>query len=301
MRFLRNRVLTSIVAVMLLCAMGTSAQAGVVPWLWNFMFGPANAPLFPRAYAARRFGRPYAANYAYVPPAASWTPAVSYGSAGYAPAYAYSTYGCGTCTDYTASYAPAVVSYSPVVSYGTMASSDCCGVTTFEYSGYVTNSCGTVYNGVITDGTIVGGTVTDGTVVDKTKSEYEGDPPAVTDPPAIDDDRPAPGTGMGDDNGLNFEAPVNRGTIDPIDDIDAGTLFNGNKPVLDENAEEPPSTTAPGPDAKRIRTLPTTVSLKGELGRYTKLRRTVNRTRVSDAQRHLRWISVPSDGSRARL
>ncbi|MFK7821496.1 MAG: hypothetical protein AB8G99_22470 [Planctomycetaceae bacterium] len=316
MRYLRKRVLVASLSVILLCAMGTTAQAGVVPWVWNFFFGPPNAPLFAGRRLPARYCPPPAPAYAFAPPPVSWAPAPAYTpmaystpTVGYAPTVSYAPMtGCGTCTDGCGS---TITSAAPLVA------------SPFEYSGYITNSncCGTVGGVVgsqIIDGSVINGTITNDVVVDPATPEYERDredrsrrdsDPPVVDPP-VEPSRPAAGTGLGDDD-VDFRTPINRSpgsapAADPLDsDIDFDALGREtNKPVTDpaeagSGAPEAPSST--GPSAQLRRTVISTVSLDGSVGTDSQLRRTFTSARANKARRSFRWISVPGDGRKARL
>ena len=91
----RKWVLVSIVTVSLLSGTSSDAEAGIIPWMWNVLFGPpCGAP-----------GGGYGGAYRPVYPAYGYAPAQSYG---YAPT---------ACQ--TTAYAPPVMSYS-------MPMNDCC-------------------------------------------------------------------------------------------------------------------------------------------------------------------------------
>lgn len=293
MRLGKKRVLVTMVTLTLVCTTGTTAHAGVVPWLWNVFFGPANAPLFPRA-AARR---------------GAWYPPAYRGAYRAAPAY----YG-----GYTTSYAPGgflcgtpvcsnVCGYSdPVIGSSYLANSY---VTPFEYS--VSNGCGTISYPI--QGTVMdnGGYIGSGSVIESGLPVY--DPPQEKkDEEEGTTPRPPGGEGMSptkdddpDPDGYKFETPIDRSGRGLGDD--PGEMFETNKPVVpaetEEGADAPASKAPEEPQAKRVdRQVLATASLTDALGRDTQLGRSrvfTSALRSKKTRRSLRWISVPNDGKTA--
>lgn len=262
MRLSRNRLIVSFLALTLVCATTTTAQAGVFPWLWNVFFGPANAPLFPRMAARRAaFMNPGCCDNGFAPPAPGFAPN-AFSPVGFSPATAnfapsVNSFPAISYAPPPISYAPAAtvnyappVSYSPVVNYA----SGCCGGTTsapvtysdpivysgsvisdplawsgtivggsayapLEYSGYITNGCGTVSSVpdtsyLVSDQPTGEANNDDDSSSSSTPKSYEdsngayGAPGVGEGMPDDDDDRgnfkrPIPGAGLGgSDSGL---------------------------------------------------------------------------------------------------
>ncbi len=123
----------SLLALMLAAGLTSAAQAGVIPWTYNAIFGPVRYPAS-NYQASYRYRTPrYVASYA---PAYSYAPAsYGYASSGYAPVSS----GCSSCS--SSYYAPA--SYAPSYGYDYGAGCGSCGpVATAPSCGSCDNSCG---------------------------------------------------------------------------------------------------------------------------------------------------------------
>ena len=110
----------SLLTLLLVAGTTSAAQAGVIPWTYNAIFGPVRYP---------EYGYGYGAGYGYRAPryVVSYAPAYSYApvSYGYAPAWSGSS-GCSSCS--TSYSAPA--SYAPSYGYGYGSGCGSCGPVT---------------------------------------------------------------------------------------------------------------------------------------------------------------------------
>lgn len=260
MQNLRKRVIISSIVAALVCGTSTTADAGVVPWVWNVFFGPADAPWF------APINRPYYAGYApgYARPGCGLRRrAFAPYTAGYPVSYPY----VGGCNTGCAS----AVSYAPTVDY--------------SYSTYVVGSgCNT--------GCSVGVSAPVAPVADP--ADYEAERPAVPEAEATDT---APSTAEEDDemgeSRDEFRAPSSPG--ESTDENDDGNFV---PPATGAPGVDPIEPGARRESASPI--FASTAGLNPELiddtprdsGRI--LTRSV-RERLAK-QQAVRWISAPRHG-----
>jgi len=279
MKNLRKRLIISSIVAALVCTSSAPVDAGVFPWAWNVLFGPANAPWF-----GPNNGGGYYAGYGpgYYRPAFRarrrrlYRPfAPAFGALAYpAPAYSVPT-PYGGCNN---GCAPAV-SYSPTYS------------NTLSYSTYVVDSgCNT--------GCSTGCGIAP-SVAPVSNQQYEAERPAA---PAMGNDTatdqaPEP-NGDGDvgdgESRDNFRAPSSS---DSGEDEGAGFM----PPVGGDPDPAPP--TEPG--ASRQSVVPVFVSVEGlNESLSDDSARVSTRTLTRDVrsrlakQRTIRWISAPRNVAR---
>ncbi len=300
----RKWVLVSIVTVSLLSGTSSDAEAGIIPWMWNVLFGPpCGAP-----------GGGYGGAYRPVYPAYGYAPAQSYG---YAPT---------ACQ--TTAYAPPVMSYS-------MPMNDCCPTSAVSYGGFAAAGCSTgcptgCPTGCDTGCGVAVPAATESTplsdyekpvapVADPMSSDSAPDDSVTTEPPRppadeFDDRLDAPRPSRDDSfdrNGAagaagdafdatdDFRDPIKRDSTD--DGSDSFDLNESRKPVSDGATGDGlgADKKAPdGPAASRSRDLVWTVPLSSAPERAGRAPRRIftRSVRNSQSRRSLRWISVPQDG-----